>query len=233
VEFQAGPPLLEAMRGGAVDIGYVGETPPVFAQAGGVPFVYVAADARGPASEAILVRKDSNITKLAELEGKRIAVNRGSNVHYPLVRALTEAKLTIKEVRVLYLAPPDARTAFASGQVDAWVIWDPFQAAAELDGARTLRDGKDLVDNRLFYVARREFAQEHAALLNLGCWLLVQPDNSRHNLESYRSANHVAPRDQSSRRGTGDDLARVRIEWESRAQRSVRLYVHSDRVRRR
>src|ERR1700742_537513 len=54
IEFQAGPALLEAMRGRGVDIGYVGETPPVFAQAGNVPFVYVAVDPPAPASEAIL-----------------------------------------------------------------------------------------------------------------------------------------------------------------------------------
>ena len=67
VEFQAGPPLLEAMRAGAVDIGYVGETPPVFAQAGGVPFVYVAVDAPAPRAEAVLVPKTSPIQSVAEL----------------------------------------------------------------------------------------------------------------------------------------------------------------------
>lgn len=166
VEFQAGPPILEAMRAGAVDIGYVGETPPVFAQAGGVPFVYVASEASAPASEAILVPKASKIARVADLRGKKIAVNRGSNVHYLLVKALEEAKLTIKDVQVTYLAPPDARAAFDSGQVDAWVIWDPFQAAAEVAGARTLRDGQGLVVNQFFYVSRREFAEAQPALVN-------------------------------------------------------------------
>jgi sulfonate transport system substrate-binding protein len=167
VEFQAGPPLLEAMRANAIDIGHVGETPPVFAQSGGVPFVYVASDAPAPAAEAILVPSDSPIHTVADLKGKRIAVNRGSNVHYLLVRALDSVKLTLKDVTVTYLAPPDARTAFDSKQVDAWVIWDPFQAAAELKGARTLRDGDGLVDNRFFYVARREFNEKSPQLVRL------------------------------------------------------------------
>ena len=167
VEFQAGPPILEAMRAGAVDIGYVGETPPVFAQAGGVPFVYVATDAPAPLSEAILVPKDSKLTKVSELKGKHIALNRGSNVHYLLVRALEEAGLTLSDVQVTYLAPPDARSAFEGGQLDAWVIWDPFQAAAEARGARVLRDGKGLVDNRFYYVARRDFAESEPKLLQL------------------------------------------------------------------
>jgi len=167
VEFQAGPPLLEAMRAGAVDIGYVGETPPVFAQAGGVPFVYIAVDAPAPAAEAIVVPKNSKVQSVAELEGKKIAVNRGSNVHYLLVKALESAKLAITDVQVSYLAPPDARAAFDTGQVDAWVIWDPFYAAAEVAGARTLVDGKGLVDNQLFYVARREYAEKNPTLVNV------------------------------------------------------------------
>jgi sulfonate transport system substrate-binding protein len=111
IEFQAGPPILEAMRGGAVDIGYTGETPPVFAQAGGVPFVYIAREVGAPSSEAILVPKDSKLTSVADLKGKKVALNRGSNVHYLLLRALESAKLSIQDITVTYLAPPDARAA--------------------------------------------------------------------------------------------------------------------------
>jgi sulfonate transport system substrate-binding protein len=165
IEFQAGPPILEAMRGGAVDIGYVGETPPVFAQAGGVPFVYLASDPPAPKSEAILVRKDSPLTKVSDLKGKKVAVNRGSNVHYLLLAALEREKLALTDLEILFLAPPDARSAFDSGKVDAWVIWDPFQAAAEIAGARILQDGEGLVQNQFLYVARKAFAEEHPELV--------------------------------------------------------------------
>lgn len=167
VEFQAGPPLLEAMRAGAVDVGFVGETPPVFAQAGGVPFVYVATEPSAPRAEAIIVPRQSKLQSVAELKGKKVAVNRGSNVHYLLLRALEAAKLTLGDLEVVYLAPPDARAAFESGQIDAWVIWDPFFAAAEEAGARILRDGQGLVDNSFFYVARREFVEQQPMLLGL------------------------------------------------------------------
>ncbi|WP_437274640.1 sulfonate ABC transporter substrate-binding protein [Sorangium sp. So ce375] len=167
VEFQAGPPLLEAMRAGAVDVGHVGETPPVFAQAGNVPFVYAASDAPAPGAEAIVVKKDSPIRTVAALKGKRVALNRGSNVHYLLIRALESAGLTLDDIQVVFLAPADARTAFEGGNIDAWVIWDPFLAAAELAGARILKDGEGLVDNRLFYVVRREFAEEQPEILRI------------------------------------------------------------------
>jgi sulfonate transport system substrate-binding protein len=164
-EFPHGPGVLEAIRANEVDVGYVGETPPVFAQSGGVDFVYVAADPPAPKAEAIVVLKDSPIKKVADLKGKKVALNRGSNVHFLLVKALESAKLTIKDVEVVYLAPGDARPAYETGKVDAWVIWDPFQAAAEVSGSRTLVDGQGLVDNEFFYVVRRQFAEEHPELV--------------------------------------------------------------------
>jgi sulfonate transport system substrate-binding protein len=133
-----------------------------------------------------LVPKGSKLTQVRELKGKKIAVNRGSNVHYLLVKALESAGLTLGDVQVTYLAPPDARAAFDTGQIDAWVIWDPFMAAAEVAGARVLRDGRDLVDNQLFYVARREFAEHSPALLNtvlrqfenLSAWARQHPEET-------------------------------------------------------
>jgi sulfonate transport system substrate-binding protein len=186
LEFQTGPLLLEAMRADAVDIGYVGETPPVFAQAGNVPFVYVAKDPAAPQAEALLVAKDSPIQKLEDLRGKRIALNRGSNVHYLLLQALEKGGLGLADVKVTFLAPADARVAFDSGQVDAWVIWDPFFAAAELNGARVLQDGVGLVDNHQFYVARSEFASSQPALLKtvlasfeeLSAWAVAHPEEA-------------------------------------------------------
>lgn len=164
-EFKHGPGVLEAIKAKEVDIGYVGETPPVFAQAGGVDFVYVATDPPAPKAEAVIVRKDSPLKTLRDLKGKKVALNRGSNVHYLLVRALESVKLSLTDVEVVYLAPGDARPAYDSGKVDAWVIWDPFLAAAENAGGRQLANGEGLVDNRLFYVARREFADQHPELV--------------------------------------------------------------------
>jgi sulfonate transport system substrate-binding protein len=165
IEFKHGPALLEAVNANEVDIGYVGETPPIFAQAGGVSFVYVATDPPAPRSEAIVVPKGSPLVKVGDLKGKKVALNRGSNVHYLLVRALESAKLGIKDIEVVYLAPPDARAAFETGKVDAWVIWDPFLASAELAGARSLVNGENLVDNHLFYIVRRAFAEQQPALV--------------------------------------------------------------------
>src|ERR1700761_8492002 len=90
-EFQFGPPLLEAVNVGAIDFGNTGETPPVFAQAAGAPIRYVAYEPPAPKGEAILLQKDSPIKSVSELKGKKVAVAKGSNAHYLLVKALQKA----------------------------------------------------------------------------------------------------------------------------------------------
>ena len=125
-EFPSGPPLLEALNVGAIDFGNAGEAPPIFAQAAGAPLQYVAYEPPAPRGEAILVPKDSKLNSVADLRGKKVALNKGSNVHYLLVKALEKAGIKYSEIEPVFLAPADARAAFESGAVDAWVIWDPY-----------------------------------------------------------------------------------------------------------
>jgi sulfonate transport system substrate-binding protein len=165
-EFPAGPQLLEALNGGSLDFGITGEAPPVFAQAAGVPFVYVGADRAAPQGEAILVAKDSPIRTVADLKGKRIAFNRGSNVHYLLIAALEKAGLKFSDIEPSYLAPADGRAAFARGSVDAWVIWDPYLAAGQAaTQARVLANATGLARNPQFYLASAAFAKSSPDLV--------------------------------------------------------------------
>ena len=166
-EFPGGPQLLEGLNVGSVDFGVTGETPPVFAQAAGADLLYVAYEPPAPSSEAILVPKGSSLQSVAELKGKKVALNKGSNVHYLLVRALEDAGLKYSDITPIYLPPADARAAFERGSVDAWVIWDPFLAAAENQlQARSLRNGQGLVDNHQFYLATKPYAEQHPQVLN-------------------------------------------------------------------
>jgi len=164
-EFPAGPVLLEGLNVGSIDFGTVGEAPPIFAQAAGARLVYVGHEPASPGSEAIVVPKTSTLRTLADLRGKKIALNKGSNVHFLLVKALEKAGIPYSAIQPIYLPPADARAAFERGSVDAWVIWDPFLAAAEQQlGARVLADGRNLVSNHQFYLAARSFAEKHAVL---------------------------------------------------------------------
>jgi sulfonate transport system substrate-binding protein len=167
IEFPSGPPLLEAVNVGAVDFGNTGEAPPIFAQAAGAPIRYVAYEPPAPKGEAILVPKDSPLKSVADLRGKKVALNKGSNVHYLLVKALEKAGVKYSEITPVFLAPADARAAFESGSIDAWVIWDPFQAAAEAaTQARTLADGTDIVPNYQFYFSSQKFLDSETKALD-------------------------------------------------------------------
>ena len=168
VEFPAGPQLLEGLNVGSIDFGYVGEAPPIFAQAAGANFVYVGYELPAPAAEAVLVPKTSTIRSVADLKGKKIALNKGSNVHYLLVKLLEKHGLKYSDVQVVFLPPADARAAFERGSVDAWVIWEPFQSAAEKQvEARILDDGKGVVNNHAFFLAEREFAEKRADVIRV------------------------------------------------------------------
>ncbi|WP_232629994.1 sulfonate ABC transporter substrate-binding protein [Methylobacterium sp. Leaf118] len=166
-EFPSGPPLLEALNAGAIDFGSAGETPPIFAQAASDALTYVAHEPAAPKGEAILVPKASPVQSVADLRGKKVALNKGSNVHYLLVRALDQAGLSLSDITPVYLAPADGRAAFERGAVDAWVIWDPFFAAAEAGGnARVLTDGTGLVPNHQFYLSSRDFSARNGPALD-------------------------------------------------------------------
>jgi len=166
VEFPAGPQMLEGLNVGAIDVGYVGEAPPIFAQAAGAKFVYIGYDPASPEAEALVVPKGSPIRSVAELKGKKVALNKGSNVHYLLVKVLEKHDLKYSDIQPIFLAPADARAAFEKGAVDAWAIWDPFLAAAEKQiGARVLADGKGVVNNYLYYLAERGFAEKHPKVI--------------------------------------------------------------------
>src|SRR5437899_10940914 len=167
-ECPSGPPLLEALNVGAIDFGNTGEAPPIFAQAAGAPIQYVAFEPPAPKGEAILVPKDSKLNSVADLKGKKVALNKGSNVHYLLVKALEKAGVKYSEIDPVFLAPADARAAFERGAVDAWVIWDPFQAAAEAaTGARTLADGEGIVANYQFYFSSKKLLQSDPEIVDL------------------------------------------------------------------
>src|SRR3984957_18333720 len=183
-QFPAGPQLLEGMNVGRIDIGHSGEAPPIFAQAAGTPFVYIGSQPPYPVGEAILVPKDSPIKTVADLKGKRIALNKGPNVHYLLLKALEKAGLKYQDVKTAFLPPADARAAFDGGKVDAWAIWDPFLTVAQAaTDARVLTDGEGLVANREFFFATRKFAETHveiiqaltAAIDGAGTWAKEKP----------------------------------------------------------
>ncbi|BAY34526.1 aliphatic sulfonates ABC transporter substrate-binding protein [Nostoc carneum NIES-2107] len=169
IPFPAGPQLLEAMNANRVDIGSVGETPPIFAQAAGAQLVYIAG--RKPSKgegQAIIVQKDSPIKKVADLKGKRVVFQKGSSAHYLVLRALKEAGLKFSDIQAVSLTPSEARDAFLQKKIDAWAVWDPALAYVQKNaGARTIRNSARISTQGGFYVARRQFATENPEVVRV------------------------------------------------------------------
>ncbi|QGY05380.1 aliphatic sulfonate ABC transporter substrate-binding protein [Methylobacterium mesophilicum SR1.6/6] len=185
VEFQAGPPLLEALNAGSIDFGFAGDTPPIFAQAAGSTLVYVGASVLSGDGEAIVVRAGSAVRTVADLEGRTVAVARGTSSHNLLVTALEKSGLSFADVKPAYLLPSDAGPAFANGSVEAWVIWDPYLALAQAHGdTRVLTTSRQTHAVSDFFLASRTFADRYpgvvtaavAALADSAAWAETHRD---------------------------------------------------------
>ncbi|SFN73613.1 sulfonate transport system substrate-binding protein [Pseudonocardia ammonioxydans] len=151
--FTSGPPLIEAARAGAIDVGATGNTPAIFAAAAKARVQLVAANRGNVTSDAILVREDSPHHAVEQLRGTRIAVAKGSSAHGQLLYTLRAAGLTLDDVDLTFLAPADAFAAWQQGEVDAWAVWDPYTAQAEAEGGRVLADGEGTANGFGFQVA--------------------------------------------------------------------------------
>lgn len=186
-EFPAGPQLLHALQNNEIDFGATGEVPPILAQAQNSSLIYVAYEPPSPHSVAMVVAQDSPIYHCSDLRGKRIAVNRGSNVHYLLLQMLDEHGLTLDDVRVNYTPLRYPLTPSDFHSVDAWMMWDPLLSDAQLSGdMRIIEDGHGKVLNQQFYLSRRDFAQRSADLLKIvldelkqtGIFIAAYPENA-------------------------------------------------------
>jgi sulfonate transport system substrate-binding protein len=167
-EFSSGPPLLEALGAGALDIGPTGDVPPLFAQAAGGNLRYVGTYKAAAGGSAILVQKDSPLKTLEDLKGKKVAFKRGSSAHNVTVKALRKAGLTLSDITPVDLAPPDAAAAFRSGSIDAWSIWDPYFAVAEKEPTtRVLSTAEGIVDPWSYFLANGDFVEANPDLVPL------------------------------------------------------------------
>ena len=163
VEFQFGPPMLEAMRVGSIDVGAVGDTPPVFAQAAKGDLMYIAATRGAP--QSVLLPAGSTIQTLQDLKGKKLAFGRGSSAHNFALLVLEKAGLRYEDIQPVYLSPADAGAAFSQGAIDAWSIWEPYTSLFNTrPGVRTLTTHKENGEQFADVMATGSFVRSNPAL---------------------------------------------------------------------
>lgn len=144
--FQGAAPLLEALNAGAVDTAPAGDLPVVLAASAGCRLKIAAISQFAPEAMAVIVPRGSAIAKVADLAGQEVIVSsaRGSIAHYLLLEALREAGVAPDRVKIGFMLPTEAASAFANGQIAAWATFGVYQLRAEAQGARILRDGRGI-----------------------------------------------------------------------------------------
>jgi len=163
-------PTLQAVTGGSADFSFGGSTTPALAAIiAGSPLVFTQFVVYEPRTTAIIAKDDCGITKVEDLVGKSVAVNRSGLGEFLLVAALEKHKVDRTKVKFVYLNPPDAAPALASGKVDAWSMWSPGVDIARLEykAHDIFLEGRDLEFQIDFtsYLTTRKFATENPALV--------------------------------------------------------------------
>jgi len=183
---------LEFLNASSIDFGSTAGAAALLARLNGNPIKSIYVYSR-PEWTALVTRKDSGITKVADLKGKRVAVTRGTDPHIFLVRALAEAGLTEKDVTVVPLQHPQGAIALERGDVDAWAGLDPMMAAAEINSGAVLFYRKPEANTWGILNVREEFAVAHpdivkrvlAAYEEARAWALAHPSELKTLLATF------------------------------------------------
>lgn len=155
---------LEFLNAGSIDFGSTAGAAALIGKINGNPIKSIYVYSR-PEWTALVTGAKSEITKVADLKGKRVAVTRGTDPHIFLVRALADAKLTEKDVKLVLLQHADGRLALERGDVDAWAGLDPLMAAAEVESGAKLFYRKAEDNTWGILNVREALANENPALV--------------------------------------------------------------------
>ncbi|MEH2048563.1 aliphatic sulfonate ABC transporter substrate-binding protein [Nostoc sp.] len=170
-QFVQGPQLMEAMNVGKIDLGSVGETPPIFAQAAGAQIVYVVGSRRTATtgrSSVIAVPPNSPIKSVKDLKGQKIVFQKASASHYFVFRALEDAGLKPSDIKILSIPTVEASSAFLEGKIPVWVAGDPYLALAEKSNKiRVIKTAEGLDTPGAYYIGARQFAVDNPGILRI------------------------------------------------------------------
>jgi sulfonate transport system substrate-binding protein len=165
---------LEFLNAGSIDFGSTAGSAALVARINGNPIKSIYVYSR-PEWTALVTTKDSKITDVADLKGKRVAVTRGTDPHIFLVRALLDAGLSEKDITPVLLQHADGKTALIRGDVDAWAGLDPMMAQAEIEEGARLFFRKPAANTWGILNVREQFLKDH-------------PDIVRRVLATYEEA---------------------------------------------
>jgi NitT/TauT family transport system substrate-binding protein len=181
IRFNGWPELKETYLASELDATFLLAPMAMALREQGVPIKIVYLGHRD--GTTMVVHKDSKIFKIEDLRGKTIAVpNRFSNQRLIIFKALKERGMTIADVKLIEMPPPDMPAAIFSRSVDAVISGEPFMAQAEMGGyGRVLFMTKDVwpefiscvlaVPERVIEARRDDVQQLVDGIARSGKWL--------------------------------------------------------------
>lgn len=162
VQFNNGGDLMTAMASGDVDVGYVGITPVLSSIAKGVPVkVISAAQTEG---SGIVVAKDSGISSVSDLAGKKIGTPGEASIQYMLLQYyLKENGMSIDDLKVSSMKVPSMNDALKTSKIDGMITFEPYVSIATANGNKLLADSAEIIPDHpcCVVVASDDFISNH------------------------------------------------------------------------
>ena len=180
---------LQFLNAGSIDFGSTAGSAALVAKINGNPIKSIYVYSR-PEWTALVTTKNSKITSIADLKGKKVALVRGTDPHIFLVRALLSVGLTDKDITpVLVQQHADGGTALIRGDVDAWAGLDPNMAQHEVQDGAKLFFRKPEANTWGILNTREEFLKDHPDVVQRV--LAIYEDARKHALANYDELKKV------------------------------------------
>jgi len=200
-QFTNGPAQNEALKAGRLDIANMGDLPTIQLWASDTDIQVISYFSDTPGGYSLVVHKRSGIKTLADLKGKKIAIQLGSNYHKFMLKLLASQGLDANDVELVHLLRPEALAALKQGVVDASTFDDIYLSQALSDDNLVEVVLKESYD-KIYTVAfvRTEYAEQNPQIISrylkvikrASDWTVQNPDEAVRIVTEYHGSNDIA-----------------------------------------
>lgn len=167
IKFTSGPAQFAALAGGRINLAWGGISAFMLARANGANIVWIASVEDYNPLEGLVIPKDSPVTSVKQLAGKKVGLVFGSDADYGMHRALQLAGMQLNEVQLLNMAPPQQVAALLNGDIDAAFFWSPFVNQVLDRGGKIIFSNGSLPDGPGFlgWAGQKDWLDAHKSAL--------------------------------------------------------------------
>lgn len=163
VQFASGADALSYFASNAIDIANFGSSPATAGVVRKLPVEIVGVSGVIASYERLIGK--NGITRLKDIEGKRVAYPPNSTAQYALEAAISVNRLDRSKITLLPLRPAEMVAAWQRGDIDAGYVWAPFAQQLEASGGHQVFATKELQKAGYLiynnYVVRKAFAEQY------------------------------------------------------------------------